>query len=147
MITGLGTVNLFVEDQERARIFYTEKLGFEVRNDATLDGFRWLTVAPKGQTNIEFLLAVPKPPMFSAEDAANLRSVLAKGAMPGGVLLTDDCRRDYETLKAKGVTFVQEPAARPYGIEALLRDDSGNWFSLTQPFDVSRLQHPADASA
>jgi catechol 2,3-dioxygenase-like lactoylglutathione lyase family enzyme len=140
MITGLGTVNLFVDDQERARLFYTEKLGFEVRNDATLDGFRWLTVAPKGQRNVEFLLAVPQPPMFSPEDAANLRSVLAKGAMPGGVLLTDDCHRDFEALKAKGVTFIQDPADRPYGIEALLRDDSGNWFSLTQPFDTRRTQ-------
>jgi catechol 2,3-dioxygenase-like lactoylglutathione lyase family enzyme len=147
MITGLGTVNLFVEDQDRAKTFYTEKLGFEVRNDATMDGFRWLTVAPKGQQNIEFLLAVPRPPMFSPEDAENLRSVLAKGAMPGGVLLTDDCRGDYEALKAKGVTFVQEPADRPYGIEALLRDDSGNWFSLTQPLDVSRLARQKAAAA
>jgi catechol 2,3-dioxygenase-like lactoylglutathione lyase family enzyme len=147
MITGVGTVNLFVEDQERAKAFYTEKLGFEVRNDATLDGFRWLTVGPRNQRNIEFLLAVPAPPMFSPEDAANLRSVLAKGAMPGGVLLTDDCRRDYETLKANGVTFVQEPADRPYGVEALLRDDSGNWFSLTQPFDTSRTQQQGDGAA
>lgn len=144
MITGLGTVNLFVDDQERALAFYTEKLGFEVRNDATLDGFRWLTVAPKGQRNVEFLLTVPQPPMFSPEDAENLRSVLAKGAMPGGVLLTDDLDGDFEALKAKGVTFVQEPADRPYGKEALLRDDSGNWFSLTQPFDTSRTQWQGD---
>jgi predicted enzyme related to lactoylglutathione lyase len=147
MITGLGTVNLFVEDQERAKAFYTEVLGFEVRNDATLDGFRWLTVAPRGQRNVEFLLAVPQPPMFSPEDAANLRSVLAKGAMPGGVLLTDDCHRDYEALKAKGVTFIQDPIDRPYGIEALLRDDSGNWFSLTQPFDTSRTAEQAAVAA
>ena len=145
MITGMGTVNLFVEDQERALQFYTQKLGFEVRNDATLDGFRWLTVAPKGQREPQFLLAVPAPPMFSPEDAANLRSVLAKGAMPGGVLLTNDCRSDYADLKAKGVTFLQEPADRPYGIEALLRDDEGNWFSLTQPFDTSRTEGNADS--
>jgi catechol 2,3-dioxygenase-like lactoylglutathione lyase family enzyme len=132
MITGMGTVNLFVEDQERALRFYTESLGFELRNDATLDNFRWVTVAPKGQRDPEYLLTVPAPPMFTPEDAAHLRSILAKGAMPGGVLLTNDCRRDYEELKARGVTFLQEPADRPYGIEALLRDDSGNWFSLTQ---------------
>src|SRR5438270_4537560 len=106
MIKKLSHVNVFVENQDRAKEFYTEKLGFEVRNDATMDGFRWLTVAPRSQKNIEFLLAVPQPPMFSPEDAENLRSVLAKGAMPGGVLLTDDCRRDFAELKAKGVTFV-----------------------------------------
>jgi len=132
MITGVGTVNLFVTDQERAKRFYTETLGFEVRTDMTLDGFRWLTVGPKNQPDLEFLIAVPAPPMFSPDDAAALQGVLAKGAMPGGVLLTDDCRQDYEALKAKGVTFLQEPADRPYGVEALLRDDSGNWFSMTQ---------------
>jgi catechol 2,3-dioxygenase-like lactoylglutathione lyase family enzyme len=145
MITGMGTVNLFVEDQERALRFYTETLGFELRNDATIDNFRWVTVAPKGQRDPEYLLTVPAPPMFTPEDAAHLRSILAKGAMPGGVLLTNDCRRDYEELKARGVTFLQEPADRPYGIEALLRDDSGNWFSLTQPFDVSRVGPAAGA--
>lgn len=70
--------------------------------------------------------------MFSEEDAEALRRLIAKGAMAGGVIETDDCRRAYEDLKAKGVAFLQEPAQRPYGIEALMRDDSGNWFSLTQ---------------
>ena len=46
---------------------------------------------------------------------------------------TDDCRGTYEEMKAKGVQFVAEPAERPYGIEAVFRDNSGNWFSLTQP--------------
>lgn len=112
--------------------FYTEKLGFEVRSDTTMDGFRWLTVGPKGQPDLNLLLAKPTPPMFSEEDADTLQRLVAKGAMAGGVLETDDCRRDYEDLKAKGVTFLQEPAERPYGIEAMLRDDSGNWFSLTE---------------
>jgi predicted enzyme related to lactoylglutathione lyase len=70
--------------------------------------------------------------MFSAEDAELLRGLVAKGAMGAGVIETDDCRATYEQLKARGVTFLQEPAERPYGIEALFRDDSGNWFSLTQ---------------
>ena len=52
-----------------------------------------------------------------------------------GVLATDDCRQTYEELLAKGVTFLAEPTERPYGIEATLRDDSGNLISLTQPFD------------
>ncbi len=52
--------------------------------------------------------------------------------MADGVIETDDCRATYAELKAKGVTFLQEPAERPYGIEAVLRDDSGNWYSFTQ---------------
>jgi predicted enzyme related to lactoylglutathione lyase len=70
--------------------------------------------------------------MFSEDDADALRRLVAKGAMAGGVIETDDCRRTYQELKSRGVTFLQEPAERPYGIEALFRDDSGNWFSLTQ---------------
>jgi catechol 2,3-dioxygenase-like lactoylglutathione lyase family enzyme len=132
MITNISHVNVFVLDQDRARRFYTEKLGFEVRSDATMDGFRWLTVGLEGQPDLNILLAQPAPPMFSEDDAAALRGLIAKGVMPGGVIETDDCRRAYEDLKARGVEFLQEPAERPYGIEAMLRDDSGNWFSLTQ---------------
>ena len=132
MIRRISHVNLFVLDQDRAKAFYTETLGFELRTDVTMDGFRWLTVGPKDQPDINVLLARPAPPMFSEEDAATLRELVAKGAMGGGVIETDDCRGTYEALKAKGVTFLQEPAERPYGIEAMFRDDSGNWFSLTQ---------------
>ena len=132
MITRISHVNVFVEDQERAKKFYTEKLGFEVRNDATMDGFRWLTVGPKDQPDINILLARPAPPMFSKDDAESVLALVAKGSMAGGVLETDDCRGDFEQLKARGVTFLQEPAERPYGVEAVLRDDSGNWFSLNQ---------------
>jgi catechol 2,3-dioxygenase-like lactoylglutathione lyase family enzyme len=132
MKTKLSHVNLFVLDQDRAKTFYTEKLGFEVRTDVSMDGFRWLTVGPRGQLDINVLLAKPAPPMFSEDDAEALRGLVAKGAMAGGVIDTDDCRRAYEELKAKGVVFIQEPAERPYGIEALFRDDSGNWFSLRQ---------------
>jgi catechol 2,3-dioxygenase-like lactoylglutathione lyase family enzyme len=132
MIKRLSHVNVFVLDQDRAKDFYTQKLGFEVRTDVSMDGFRWLTVGPKDQPDLNILLAKPAPPMFSAEDAELLRGLVAKGSMAGGVIETDDCRKTYEELKGRGVTFLQEPAERPYGIEALLRDDSGNWFSLTQ---------------
>jgi predicted enzyme related to lactoylglutathione lyase len=56
-----------------------------------------------------------------------------KGVLGAGVFNTDDCRATYDELKSKGVQFVAEPAERPYGIEAVFRDNSGNWFSLTQP--------------
>jgi len=133
MISRLNHVNVFVLDQDRAKAFYTETLGFELRNDAVLDGFRWLTVGPAGQKDMSILLAYPAPPMFSPEDAETVRALVAKGTLGGGVVETDDCEKNYVELKAKGVTFLQEPAERPYGIEALFRDDSGNWFSLTQP--------------
>ena len=66
------------------------------------------------------------------EDAETVRALVAKGSFGGGVFDTDDCRGTFEELSAKGVTFLREPVERPYGVEALFRDDSGNWFSLTE---------------
>jgi hypothetical protein len=70
----------------------------------------------------------------SPEAAAQLRYLVAGGSMGVGVMTTDDCQRTYEELLAKGVTFLAGPTERPYGIEATLRDDSGNMMSLVQPF-------------
>jgi predicted enzyme related to lactoylglutathione lyase len=76
----------------------------------------------------------PKAGMLMDEETANqLRSIMAKGVLGAGAFHTDDCRSTYEELKAKGVEFASEPAERPYGVEAVFRDNSGNWFSLTQP--------------
>jgi len=132
MIVGLSHVTVYSTDQERSLKFYTEVLGLELRTDMTLDGFRWLTVGGKNQKDLGILIAVPAPPMFSAEDTETVKALITKGALGGGVFETTDCRASYEELKAKGVTFLQEPADRPYGVEAVFRDDSGNWFSLTQ---------------
>jgi catechol 2,3-dioxygenase-like lactoylglutathione lyase family enzyme len=121
-----------VLDQDSAKAFYTGKLDFEVRTDTELDGFRWLTVGSKSQPDLEIVLSHPAPPMFDEETAEMVRSLVAKGALGAGVMRTDDCHAAYAELKGRGVDFVQEPAERPYGIEAIFRDDSGNWFSLTQ---------------
>lgn len=133
MITKLSHVNLWVLDRDEAIAFYRDVLGFEVRQDVTMDGFRWVEIGPKGQPDVAITLNEPGPPMMDDEAASAVRSLLEKGALSGGVLQTDDCRGSYEELSAKGVTFIQEPAERPYGIEAVLRDNSGNWFSLTEP--------------
>jgi len=132
-------VTVFVLDQDRAKEFYTGKLGFEVRTDLTMggdfdgagQGFRWLTVGPPDQPDLEIILADCSMGHDEAT-AGRIRELVAKGALGSGVLETPDCHKAYEELSARGVVFVQEPATRPYGIEAVLRDDSGNWFSLTQ---------------
>jgi catechol 2,3-dioxygenase-like lactoylglutathione lyase family enzyme len=132
VITRLSHATVYVLDQERAKSFYTEKLGFEVRADMTADGFRWLAVGSTGQPDLHLTLVEPKAPMFDPEAAEQFRKLIAKGAIGCGVMKTDDCQRSYRELSAKGVQFVQEPTERPYGVEAVFRDDSGNWFSLTQ---------------
>ena len=134
MITRVSHMTVYVLDQNEALTFYRDKLGFEVRTDATMDnGFRWLTVGPKTQPDLELILmAVQESPMFPADKAAMLRQLLKAGALGPGVMEVDDCQKTYEDLKAKGVEFMSEPTDRFYGIEALFKDNSGNWFSMTQ---------------
>ncbi|MFF3458730.1 VOC family protein [Streptomyces sp. NPDC002730] len=123
-------------DQDRAKEFYTEKLGLEVRTDMTLGdgGMRWLTVGAKDQPDVELelTLMVPGAPAMDPEAAEAMKTLISKGVMGAGVLATDDVHGDYEKLKARGVEFLQPPQERPYGTEAILRDDSGNWYSFTQ---------------
>jgi catechol 2,3-dioxygenase-like lactoylglutathione lyase family enzyme len=133
MINGISIVSVWVLDQDSAREFYTEKLGFELTGDIKLDnGMRWLTVRPPGAAGQEFLLMDPSRSMLDSQTADQVRALVAKGALTPGVIATSDCRGDYEVLVKRGVEFTQPPAERPYGVEAILRDDSGNWFSFTQ---------------
>ena len=133
MIQRLTHTTVWVLDQERAKKFYVDKLGFEVREDTSMGTFRWLTVSPKGQPDLEMvLMAVAANPMMDAAGAEQLRALVEKGVLGNGVLGTDDCQRTYEELLAKGVAFRGPPREQPYGIEVMLQDDSGNWFSLCQ---------------
>jgi predicted enzyme related to lactoylglutathione lyase len=72
--------------------------------------------------------------MLMDEDASQqLRALVNKGVLGAGAFHTDDCRGTYEELKAKGVEFLSPPTERHYGVEAVFKDNSGNWFSLTEP--------------
>ncbi|BDZ48270.1 hypothetical protein GCM10025867_05110 [Frondihabitans sucicola] len=65
----------------------------------------------------------------------SLRSAQRAGGWRGLGFNVDDCQKTYEELRAKGVEFVQAPLARPYGSEAVCRDDSGNWIVLIETVD------------
>ena len=95
------------------------------------DGYRWVTVCHPAQHELQLTLMRPGPPL-DEEDAAAFQRMLDKGSLGAVGLATDDCRATYEDLSAKGVEFVQPPAERPYGVEAILRDDSGNWLVLVE---------------
>jgi catechol 2,3-dioxygenase-like lactoylglutathione lyase family enzyme len=137
MITHLSHSCIWVLDQDEALEFYTGKLGFDVRTDQTMGDFRWVTVGPPDQPELEIALLVPGAPMMDAESAEQIKALVSKGAMGSGVFAADDCRRTYEELKSRGVEFIREPEERFYGIEATFRDNSGNWFSLTQRAEVA----------
>jgi predicted enzyme related to lactoylglutathione lyase len=132
----IANAQLWVHDQDEALAFYTQKLGMEVRADVTLPemgNFRWLTVAPAGQDDFSIvLMAIPGAPVLDAETAEQVRGLMAKGFAGTVFLTTDDCRASYEELKGRGVEFTEQPEERPYGIDAGLRDPSGNSLRLTQ---------------
>ncbi|SEC72809.1 VOC family protein [Streptomyces sp. KS_5] len=132
MIKGLGITTVWTFDQARTKAFFTERIGFEVRNDLSMGEMRWVTVGAKGQPDVELALMSLDGPGLDPESSEALKKLVAKGAIGAGAFHTDDCRGDYETFKARGVEFIQEPQERPYGIEAIFRDDNGNWYSLTE---------------
>jgi predicted enzyme related to lactoylglutathione lyase len=124
MITSLNHVTVLVRDQDEALAFYTEKLGLEKRADDMFgEGYRWLTVAPPGQTNLEIVLN----PAFGPQDEVKI------GKLPGWVFHTDDCQADYERLKGRGVKFTEAPTEQMWGMQALFEDLYGNQFVLLQP--------------
>jgi len=132
----ISNAQLWVHDQDEALAFYTEKLGFEVRADITLPemgDFRWLTVSPPGQEDVTIvLMAIPGPPVMDEATAQQVEELVAKGFAGTAFLTTDDCRGDYERLKARGVEFTETPEERPYGIDSGFRDPSGNSIRLTE---------------
>ncbi|GAA4994464.1 VOC family protein [Kitasatospora paranensis] len=134
MFNAITHSQIYVLDQDEALDFYVGKLGLEVAADVDLGFMRWLAVSVPGHPERQVLLERPGSPAMSEETAAQVRELVTKGAMGGWLILTtDDCRKTYETLLAKGVEFTEEPTDRPYGIDCGLRDTFGNRLRFTQP--------------
>jgi catechol 2,3-dioxygenase-like lactoylglutathione lyase family enzyme len=131
-IDRVSTVTIAVADQDEALAWYTEKLGFEKKMDVRSPQFRWLTVAPPQQVDVEFLLASWFPDRI--------------GKNATWVLSTRDCQSGYEELKDKGVEFSQKPELRPWGIEAIFSDLYGNKYALVQE-SAQVVTDEAEASA
>jgi len=132
MIKHLALTTVWSTDQERDKKFFVETLGFEERMDMPMGDMRWVTVSPPNQPDVQLTLMRPDGPGLDPESGKALLALVSKGALGAGAFHTDDCRGDYAELRAKGVEFLQEPQERPYGIEAIFRDPTGNWYSLTQ---------------
>jgi catechol 2,3-dioxygenase-like lactoylglutathione lyase family enzyme len=139
----ISTVQLWVNDQDEALDFYTRKLGMELRRDVTLPelgNFRWLTVGPPNQPDIAIvLMAIPGPPVMDEETAGQVQALMAKGFAGTVFLTTEDVYADFETLKSRGVEFVEEPEERPYGIDTAFRDPSGNNIRLGQIRELAQV--------
>src|ERR687891_423780 len=117
------------DDQEKARRFYTEQLGLQVDTDAPYGpDERWITVvSPEEPGGIQLALHLRD------QAAQDFQEANRKVGRPVVSFVTDDCRRDYEQLRAKGVSFISEPTGYPYGgTDAVFEDDCGNLLNLHQ---------------
>jgi catechol 2,3-dioxygenase-like lactoylglutathione lyase family enzyme len=132
MNQGIQVAGLYVRDQEEARQFYVEKLGFRVHTDARNGDYRWLTVQHPDQPDFQLGLFKPQPPTIDEKTAQTLQEAVAKGAMPPLVLVVADCRATYEAMQGCGVEFTQEPVDRYGSVDASFRDPSGNGWKMVQ---------------
>ncbi|ONI89418.1 bleomycin resistance protein [Saccharothrix sp. ALI-22-I] len=122
-----------VRDQDEALAFYCDVLGLEKRNDMPFDRFRWLSVGPADQPGVEIVLEDPSMGR-SADDAAAVRELLAKGSLSGMIFFVDDCDAMFEKVRASGAEVMQEPIDQPYGVrDCGFRDPSGNALRFSGP--------------
>jgi catechol 2,3-dioxygenase-like lactoylglutathione lyase family enzyme len=130
MINKVTHVSLLVRDQQEVLKWYTEKLGFEKRADDPFPegGGRWITIAPKGQQDLEIVL---EPPEWGLGSDAETKLQMV-GKTPGWVVRTDDCRGDYEKFKSRGVKFLSPPEELPWGVSAVFEDLYGNQHNLLE---------------
>jgi predicted enzyme related to lactoylglutathione lyase len=133
MIQKMSHATIYCTDQDAALEFY-KKVGLEVRTDAKMEnGYRWLTVGPKGQPDLEIVLMEVKPSqMMDEKTAAELRALIARGTFGVGVFVTADCKQTAAEIEKAGGQLMRPPTQQFYGLEALVRDPSGNWFSLCE---------------
>jgi catechol 2,3-dioxygenase-like lactoylglutathione lyase family enzyme len=137
MSVTLSHCFVHVLDQDEALRFYTDLVGLEVRTDQRMGDYRWLTVGPRDQPDLEIGLAAVGPPIPPA-DVETVRDLVAKGSMDALIFGTDDCAATFARLREAGAEVLQEPVEQFYGvIDCAFRDPSGNMVRFSQPLAVS----------
>jgi predicted enzyme related to lactoylglutathione lyase len=127
----IGLTSIFVDDQEKALKFYTEKLGFVKKTDVKAGGYRWLTVvSPEDKDGTQLVLE----PNNNPDAKAYQEAIFSKGVRATSFFV-DDIQMEYERLKKLGVKFTMEPTRVTGSTIAVLDDTCGNLIQLTQ------LQH------
>jgi len=121
-------MSIMVNDQDRARRFYTDVLGFRIKHDIPLGGAAWLTlVAPDDPEGVELLLEPTGHPA-----AVALQQALYKDGIPLAQLYTEDIAAEFKRLKAKDVAFRGEPKAMGPTTFADFDDTCGNLVRLVE---------------
>ena len=125
----IKTMNLYVDDQEKALRFYTDKLGFTKKADFSQGNYRWLTVvSPEEPAGVELVLQLSS----FVPAAQTYQQALRQQGMPAAMFFVDDINKEHERLKGLGVTFTQPPTKTTGSTIAMLDDTCGNLIQLTQ---------------
>ena len=132
MTSSIQMVGVYVRDQDEAKAFYVDTLGFRVHSDVRNGDYRWLTVQAPGEGGVQLGLFLPGPPVHDPATAQALHALVAKGAMPPLVLSVADCRAEHARLTARDVEFTQDPVDRYGTVDAGFRDPSGNGWKMIQ---------------
>jgi catechol 2,3-dioxygenase-like lactoylglutathione lyase family enzyme len=121
--------SVFVDDQDKALAFYTQKLGFVKKTEVPLGGtMRWLTVvSPDDRDGTELVLEPDSHPAVGP-----FKRALVQDGIPFASFGVDDVRAEYDRLRAEGVTFTQPPVAMGPVTTAVLDDTCGNLIQLAQ---------------
>jgi len=132
MAITLAHTFITVHDPDLALAFYRDVLGLELRNDVSADGFRWVTLSPPTQPDVEIVLQEPHAGR-SQDDGDALLRLLTKGALNGVNFRTDDLDATFEKMRASGAEVMQEPVNQFWGArDCAFRDPSGNMVRITQ---------------
>jgi len=131
MPVTVSTMFITVNDPDEALTFYRDALGFEVRNDVSSDGFRWVTVGAPGQ-DLAVVLSQPHGGRSPAEGDA-LQTLVTQGALQAAIFSAEDLDETFEKVRASGAEVLQEPTSQPWGArDCAFRDPSGNLVRIAQ---------------
>jgi catechol 2,3-dioxygenase-like lactoylglutathione lyase family enzyme len=120
--------SVFVDDQEKALKFYTDTLGFEMKEDVPLGTYRWLTVVSHGNASgVELLLEPDQHPA-----ARTFKTALVEDGIPYTQFGVDDVHAEYDRLQGAGVRFTQPPVAMGPVTTAVFDDTCGNLIQIVQ---------------
>ena len=127
----LTTTSIFVDNQEKALAFYTEKLGFIVKVDVPVGEFRWITlVSPDEENGTELTL---EPNIHPA--AKEFQEKIYSDGIPANMFGVDDIQSEFERLREEGVKFTLEPKTMDGYIFAIFDDTCGNFIQILQLID------------
>lgn len=124
----MRVLSVFVDDQQKAKAFYTDVLGFQLKHDIPMGEFSWITVvSPQDPDGPELLLEPAAHPAVKP-----YRDALMQDGIPLLQLDVEDCQAEYDRLTAAGVTFTQPPTEMGPVVTAVFDDSFGNLVQLAQ---------------